>query len=169
MNISASKNITYNRLYIFIIPCLIILSAAASFAGDVILSWSPPVINDDGTDLTDLAGYMIYYGTTSGSYIYYADIGNEISYQIKDLEEGLTYYFAVAAYDTSGNESAYSNEVARYIIQSPADGQMDQPPPAEETCEGRCGMQSQNSCWCDDQCYEYGDCCPDYEQLCITR
>jgi hypothetical protein len=122
MNISTSKNRTYKRLYLFIIPCLITLSAAASFAGDVTLSWGPPVINADGTNLSDLAGYRIYYGTTSGSYIYYADTGNVISYQMTDLEEGLTYYFAVTAYDTSGNESEYSNEAARYIIQSPADG-----------------------------------------------
>ena len=107
---------------ILIIPCFIILSAAVSLAGDVTLSWSSPVTNADGTLLTDLAGYRIYYGTDTGNYVYYVDIGNVISYQINDLEAGLTYYFAVTAYDTSGNESAYSNEVERYIVQPPAKG-----------------------------------------------
>jgi hypothetical protein len=120
MNISVLKNITHNRLYIFIIPVIIILSAAASFAGDVTLSWGPPAINSDGTILTDLAGYKIYYGTTSGNYVYYVDIGNVINYRIMDLGEGLTYYFAVTAYDTSGNESEFSAEVSRYIIQTPS-------------------------------------------------
>jgi len=106
---------------------------------------------------------------TPRSYMYYVDIGNETSYHIDDLAGGLTYYFAVTAYDKSGNESEYSNEVARYIVQSPGGGQAAQPPPAdEESCKGRCGMQSQGSCWCEDECYYYGDCCPDYEQMCIT-
>jgi hypothetical protein len=32
------------------------------------LSWTAPTQNDDGSTLTDLAGYRIYWGTTSGSY-----------------------------------------------------------------------------------------------------
>ena len=29
-----------------------------------------------------------------------------------------------------------------------------------------CGGQSNGSCWCDDQCSKYGDCCSDYAQAC---
>ncbi|MDH3432879.1 MAG: putative Ig domain-containing protein, partial [Gammaproteobacteria bacterium] len=36
--------------------------------GSVTLSWIAPTQNEDGTALTDLAGYKIYWGTTSGSY-----------------------------------------------------------------------------------------------------
>ena len=38
------------------------------------------------------------------------------------------------------------------------------------TCEGICGYSfeydNSNCCWCDDQCEDYGDCCPDYEEYC---
>lgn len=119
------KNIKYNRSYIFIITGIIIfLSSVASFAGDVTLSWTPPTVNQDGTYITDLAGYAVYYGTASGSFTDTIDVGNVITYQLKNLGDRLTYYFIVTAYDTSGNESQYSNEVSRYIVQSPADGQI---------------------------------------------
>lgn len=34
------------------------------------------------------------------------------------------------------------------------------------TCEGTCGAQAQGGCYCDDQCVQYGDCCPDACDLC---
>jgi agmatine/peptidylarginine deiminase len=35
------------------------------------------------------------------------------------------------------------------------------------TCVGSCGGQSApNSCWCDDLCVQYGDCCDDIEEAC---
>jgi len=161
----APGNIKYNRVYIPIIAwTFILLFAAAAVAGNVSLSWGPPLTNEDGTTLTDLAGYKIYYGTSSGDYTYSIDAGNVETYQVNVLQERLTYYFTVSAYDTSGNESMYSNEVSRYILQSPVDGL----PSIGQTCEGRCGLQSQDGCWCDDQCSLYGDCCPDYEALCLT-
>ena len=39
-----------------------------------------PSINEDGTPLTDLAGYKIYYGTASGNYTNNVDAGNVTSY-----------------------------------------------------------------------------------------
>jgi PKD repeat protein len=41
-----------------------------------------------------------------------------MAYEVCDLTEGLTYYFAVTAYDTSGNESVYSDEVSKIILSS---------------------------------------------------
>jgi hypothetical protein len=38
------------------------------------------------------------------------------------------------------------------------------PPPA--TCQGSCGGKAAAGCWCDDACSQYGDCCPDKEQVC---
>jgi PKD repeat protein len=40
------------------------------------------------------------------------DVGNALSVAISGLVDGLTYYFAVTAYDTSGYESAFSNEIS---------------------------------------------------------
>lgn len=58
----------------------------------------------------DLAGYKVYYGNASGSYTTNVDVGNICIYDIKDVPEKTTYYIAVTAYDTSGNESGYSQE-----------------------------------------------------------
>ena len=80
------------------------------------LEWDPPTTNTDGTDLAALSGYKIYYRTASGSYETPLDVGNVTSYTINDLSlSPETYYFAVTAYDESGNESDYSNEVSKTI------------------------------------------------------
>ena len=63
----------------------------------------------------NLAGYRVYYGTTPGAYFQAVgqglDVGNATTYTITDLSSGTRYYFAATAYDTSNNESAFSNEV----------------------------------------------------------
>lgn len=84
--------------------------------GSATLSWSPPTTNADGTALNDLAGYKVYYGTSSGSYQNPIVINNPgiASYLVDALPAG-TYYFAVTAFDTSGNESAFSNEASKTI------------------------------------------------------
>jgi len=85
-------------------------------AGQVRLSWDPPLTNEDGTPLTDLAGYMLYYGRTSGhlsgSYEFSVDVGNHTTYTLSGLQDGQLYYFSVTAYDNSDNESNYSDEMS---------------------------------------------------------
>ncbi len=34
------------------------------------------------------------------------------------------------------------------------------------TCEGSCGGQAEEGCWCDSSCSFYGDCCGDVEDVC---
>lgn len=80
----------------------------------VTLSWEPPTTNVDGSPVTDLAGYRIYYGLSSRNYSWVIDVGNVTTYKIENLSPN-TYYFTVTAYDTSGNESDYSNEVSKII------------------------------------------------------
>lgn len=58
----------------------------------------------------DLAGYKVYWGTTSGTYTNSLNVGNVTSYTIPGLTEGTRYYITVTAYDTDGNESAKSIE-----------------------------------------------------------
>jgi hypothetical protein len=79
--------------------------------GQIQLAWNAPTTNSDGTPLTDLAGYKLYYGLVSGTYIHTIDVGNRTTYTVSSLESGRTYYFAVTAYDTFGNESDFSAEV----------------------------------------------------------
>jgi hypothetical protein len=94
------------------------LYVSSAFAGFATLSWDAPTTNADGTPLTDLAGYKVYYGTSSHTYSQNINIGNVTTYTIDNLTEGVTYYFATTAYDTAGNESEYSNEASK-TIQTP--------------------------------------------------
>jgi hypothetical protein len=101
----------------FILICVlynIFLPARCASSAQVTLSWHPPTTNTNGTPLTDLSGYKVYYGTTSKSYSHVIDAGNTNTYVITNLSNG-TFYFAVTAYDLSGNESAYSDEVSKTI------------------------------------------------------
>jgi hypothetical protein len=59
----------------------------------------------------DVAGYKVYYGTAHRNYQHYIDVGPFTTALIDSLSGGVTYYFAVTAYDNLGNESAYSQEV----------------------------------------------------------
>jgi hypothetical protein len=77
-------------------------------AGSATLNWQP---NEE----SDLAGYRVYYGTESRIYGPPLNVSTVTDYSINDLPEGMTYYFAVTALDTSGNESGYSNEVQKAI------------------------------------------------------
>lgn len=73
-----------------------------------IFSWAPVTTNVDGSPLTDLGGYKVYYGTESGVFPNSIDVGNNISCTIDGLASGNTYYLAVTSYDTAGNESNFS-------------------------------------------------------------
>ena len=84
--------------------------------GSVSLSWNPPTARVDGSPLTNLAGYKIYYGRMSGIYDYEIDLDNPgvSTYVVEGLVSG-DWFFALAAYDREGLESERSNEVLRDI------------------------------------------------------
>lgn len=73
-------------------------------AGSIVLDWNPSAS-------PQVAGYNVYFGTTSGKYPYKLRAGNAKSTTISNLTVGATYYFAATAYDASGNESGYSGEI----------------------------------------------------------
>lgn len=88
---------------------------SVSVLGIVTLSWQAPSENVDGTPLSDLAGYRIYYGSDSRNYSDEVAIdGSGITSQDVLLASG-SYYFAMTALDADGNESAYSNEVVKTV------------------------------------------------------
>lgn len=64
---------------------------------------------------TNVTGYNVYVGTSSGVYGSPLNVGNLTSYVLTNLSVGSTYYFAVTAYNSSGIESAFSNEVSKSI------------------------------------------------------
>jgi PKD repeat protein len=90
--------------------CLLFI-ATHLHAAQVQLSWNAPTTNADGTTLRDLAGYRLHYGLSSRNYTSSVNVGNTTSYTLSGLTSGQRYYVAVTAYDTSGNQSSYSNEV----------------------------------------------------------
>jgi hypothetical protein len=87
--------------------------------GSATLSWIPPTTKADGSALTDLAGYTIHYGNSSGNYTTTIDVNNPgiSSYVVQNLPSG-TFYFAMTAYDTAGNSSVFSNEASKVIDQT---------------------------------------------------
>ena len=84
------------------------VAVSASRAETVTLVW-------DENKETDLAGYIFYYGAASGDYSFSMDVGNTTQYTIQNLDQGVTYYFAVSAYDEGGNESDLSVELPHTI------------------------------------------------------
>ena len=90
------------------------LPAASSTA--VSLNWIPPTENTDGTALTNLSGYDIHYGTSSGNYTQSIAVSNAgiATYVVDNLTPG-TYYFSVAAVNASGTESPMSSEVSAQV------------------------------------------------------
>lgn len=82
--------------------------------GTATLSWAVPTTKVDGTPLTDLAGYKVYFGTSPGVYTSIV-VGDVTSYQIDGLTKGQTYYFTVTAYDMKGLESDYAPVASKLI------------------------------------------------------
>src|SRR5687767_2821615 len=82
--------------------------------GEAVLSWDAPTTDAGGGALNDLAGYRVYRGTSSGAYDLPADVGNVTQHRVTGLSPA-TWYFAVTAYDASGNESVLSNEVSKEV------------------------------------------------------
>lgn len=109
-------------------------SAAGNAPGNsttVELSWTSPTTNRDSSELTELAGYHLYWSTTSGAETAanMRDLGIlgcqatglngggkpcALSYSYTPTSAG-TWYFVVTAYDSNGYESVFSNEVSATV------------------------------------------------------
>ncbi|MBW2525606.1 MAG: hypothetical protein JRI23_15590 [Deltaproteobacteria bacterium] len=98
--------------------------------GQATFLWEAPNQREDGSCLTNLAGYFLLYGAESGDYTHRTDIPLDSTSCTDTTEEnecgfiqecsvtivGLTpqlWYFALVAYDTDGVESVPSNEVSK--------------------------------------------------------
>jgi hypothetical protein len=99
-------------------PFAIVVNAppASPATGAATLSWTVPTVNTDGTPLTNLAGYHIYYGTSAGAWTSTITVleATETSYVVSGLAPG-TYYFAVVAFNTAGDDSPQSNVGSKTI------------------------------------------------------
>jgi hypothetical protein len=96
--VSCSALLVVSALLLFFHPFKV-------YSAQMTLAWDP------NTE-PDLGGYKVYYGTSSGTYGVPLNVGNVTDYTLTGLTERGGYYIAVTAYDKSGNESVYSNEVS---------------------------------------------------------
>jgi hypothetical protein len=116
--ISASDGISWASLPAFSITVTGPTSTGSTTTttGSALLQWHPPTLNTNGSTLTNLAGYTIKYGTNASSLSSTVKVANPglTSYQIDGLAAG-TYYFAIAAYNSSGSTSSLSGLVSKTV------------------------------------------------------
>jgi PKD repeat protein len=78
----------------------------------VLLNWTAPTTNTDGSELTNLKGYKVYRSNLGGGP--YTLIATLIvlseSYRDRGLEVGSEGFYVVTAFNFDGAESEYSNE-----------------------------------------------------------
>jgi len=93
----------------------------------ITLTWNAPTTNFDGSKITDLAGYRVYYGASPDKLTRSVNVGCA-SCACK-IEEGIRcsvklekldiapgkYYLAVTAYDAAGNESGHSAQIEAFV------------------------------------------------------
>jgi len=104
------------KIILSLFVLLFLLTTKIVFAGSATVSWN-------ANSEPDLAGYNIYYGTTSrnGSSVKpypgstMVSVTGTTTKAFTGLTEGATYYFSVTAYDNSNNESEYSQEVVKEV------------------------------------------------------
>jgi hypothetical protein len=84
--------------------------------GSATLQWVAPTENTNGTALTNLAGYRIYYGTSATAMTQTVQITNPdiVTYEVSNLSPG-TWYFSARSY-TSANVESNASAVASKTI-----------------------------------------------------
>ncbi len=84
--------------------------------GTATLSWNPPTENVDGTALTDLMGYRIYYGRSESQLTRSVVINNPglTRYVVENLAQA-NWYFAMTSVNSEGVESRRSQTVSKTI------------------------------------------------------
>ena len=97
----------------FLTTLLLVLFPLLAEASAVTLAWNP---NSE----SDIGGYVVYFGTSSGQYGGYVDVGNVTLVQMNTPDSTTKYYFAVLAYSLSGLRSALSGEVSWTPLQPPS-------------------------------------------------
>ena len=85
----------------------IVLCPVLTFAATIEFGWN-------ANTEQDLAGYRLYQATTSGAYTkgtFVAEIPKPaVAYSLAAVPDG-TYFWVLTAFDETGNESDWSNEV----------------------------------------------------------
>jgi hypothetical protein len=92
------------------------IQVVATATGSAALTWNPPTDNADGTPLSNLAGYRVYWGTAEGSYAHSVTLDNPgLSSYVVDQLAPATWYFMLTAINAAGVESDYSNAASKQV------------------------------------------------------
>jgi hypothetical protein len=85
--------------------------------GSITISWLAPVEETDGSPLTDLTGYKIYWGMSLGDYPNSVTLNHPgvVTHVIENLTPG-TYYLVATAFDSDGVESEHSEVVMHRVL-----------------------------------------------------
>lgn len=98
------------------LPAFSIAVASPPAIGMAELNWTAPTQNEDGSALTNLAGYKVRYGTSAGSLTQFVNIvgAGVTTAVIEGLAAG-TWYFTVSSYTNTGVESAPTSPVSKTV------------------------------------------------------
>lgn len=82
------------------------------------LTWNPCTSNTDGSSLTDLAGYRLFYGASDSDLAASIDIPDPSlsAYRAQNMTAG-TWFFGLKCYNTAGVESDLSNVVSKTLAE----------------------------------------------------
>lgn len=98
--------VLFSHLFRFSIIISICLAAFNLNAGTIEIEWDPPLTGET-------SGYKVYYGPSSGDYQWTKDAGAATSTILTDLDDCTTYFWAIKAYNSEGEESEqFSNELS---------------------------------------------------------
>jgi hypothetical protein len=99
--------------YFFILTLVILLGTASRLSAQTVM-W-------DANSEPDVAGYILYYGSSSGAYSNQVDVGNRTSYNL-NIDWSRNWFFAVQAYSTAGATSPLSVEAQWTPVATPPQG-----------------------------------------------
>ena len=94
-----------------LLVCALLLLAAPAWAGHRTVSWTAPSTNEDGTPLTDLAGYKLYACPVQPCTKATGAVIAQPTTTSTPVSHGKQGFLFGTAVDTSGNESAESNVI----------------------------------------------------------
>lgn len=90
------------------------IDVTAIALGSTTLEWQAPTENTDGTPLTDLSGYRIYYGTDSNQLSNVIELENPgLTTYVVDQLSASVWYFSMTALNSRGLESDPSAQLMR--------------------------------------------------------
>jgi len=101
-------------MLLLLLLSILAMASVAMAETNVTIAW-------DANSESDLAGYRVYRGESSGTYAMVGDVPlasladpGSPQFVNENLPDA-TYYWVVTAYDTENNESGYSNEVSKKL------------------------------------------------------